>query len=61
MRDYIRLCHPETGKFIAEYYPLDNKLRVTHKGVDCVIWLDSLREEWLNERNEIVVIDVGGI
>ena len=36
-----RLVHPETGDFIAEYYPSENKLVVTKHRKSAVIDLDE--------------------
>ena len=36
-----RLVHPETGDFIAEYYPFENKLVVTKHRKSATIKLDE--------------------
>ena len=36
-----RLVHPETGDFIAEYYPFENKLVVTKHRKSAVIKLNE--------------------
>ena len=45
-KEYIRLVHPLTGDFIAEYYPDKNYLKVTKHRKTAIIWLQEVLEDY---------------
>lgn len=49
-KDYVRLVHPVTGDFIAEYYPDIKCLKVTKHKKTATIWLLQVEKEY--ERNK---------
>lgn len=46
VKEFIRLVHPVTGDFIAEYYPKLRCLKVTKHRQTATIWLDQVEKEY---------------
>ena len=48
-KEYVRLVHPDTGDFIAEYYVAERYLKITKHRKTAIIWLNEVDEEFYSD------------